>query len=93
MLGDDGGTLIVLHGADRVGHVSWRKVKTGPTAFGWAIGVGLVPEFGGRGYGSAAQMPHGRMSPWTMANITQSFVSTVPSSRNAQYDHGARVHH
>src|ERR1700750_2510951 len=26
LLGDDGGTLIVLHGADRVGHVSWRKV-------------------------------------------------------------------
>jgi RimJ/RimL family protein N-acetyltransferase len=55
LLGDDGGTLIVLHGTDRVGHVSWRKVKTGPTAFGWAIGVGLVPEFRGRGYGSAAQ--------------------------------------
>ena len=55
LLGDDGGTLIVLHGTDRVGQVSWRKVKTGPTAFGWAIGVGLVPEFRGRGYGSEAQ--------------------------------------
>jgi RimJ/RimL family protein N-acetyltransferase len=55
LLGDTGGTLIVLHGADRVGHVSWRQVKTGPTAFGWAIGVGLAPEFRGRGYGSEAQ--------------------------------------
>ena len=55
LLGDNGGTLIVLHGADRVGHVSWRQVKTGPTAFGWAIGIGLLPEFRGRGYGSAAQ--------------------------------------
>ena len=26
LFGDDGGTLIVLHGTDRVGDVSWRKV-------------------------------------------------------------------
>ena len=55
LLGDDGGTLIVLHDTDRVGHVSWRTVKTGPTAFGWAIAVGLAPDFRGRGYGSEAQ--------------------------------------
>jgi RimJ/RimL family protein N-acetyltransferase len=54
-LGDNGGMLIVLHGTDRVGSVSWRKVQTGPTAFNWAIGIGLAPEFWGRGYGSAAQ--------------------------------------
>jgi GNAT superfamily N-acetyltransferase len=34
---------------------SWRKLKTGPTAFSWAIGIGLAPEFRGRGYGSEAQ--------------------------------------
>ncbi|MBV9204664.1 MAG: GNAT family N-acetyltransferase [Actinobacteria bacterium] len=55
LLGDSGGTLIVLHGTDRVGTVSWRKVQTGPIAFNWAIGIGLAPEFRGRGYGSAAQ--------------------------------------
>lgn len=55
LLGDHGGTLIVLHGSDRVGSVSWRRVQTGPTAFNWAIGVGLAPEFRGRGYGSEAQ--------------------------------------
>jgi RimJ/RimL family protein N-acetyltransferase len=55
LLGENGGTLIVLHGADRVGSVSWRRVQTGPTAFGWAIGIGLAPGFRGRGYGSAAQ--------------------------------------
>jgi RimJ/RimL family protein N-acetyltransferase len=55
LLGDDGGMLIVLHDTDRVGDVSWRKVKTGPTAFSWAIGIGLAPEFRGRGYGSEAQ--------------------------------------
>ena len=55
LLGDNGGTLIVLYGTDRVGSVSWRKIQTGPTAFSWAIGIGLAPEFRGRGYGTAAQ--------------------------------------
>ena len=55
LLGDNGGTLLVLNGTDRVGTVSWRKVQTGPIASNWAIGVGLAPEFRGRGYGSEAQ--------------------------------------
>jgi RimJ/RimL family protein N-acetyltransferase len=55
LLDDNGGTLIVLHGADRVGMVSWRKVQTGPSASNWAIGIGLAPQFRGRGYGSEAQ--------------------------------------
>jgi RimJ/RimL family protein N-acetyltransferase len=55
MLGDSGGTLIVLHGTDRVGSVSWRKVQTGPIASNWAVGIGLAAEFWGRGYGSEAQ--------------------------------------
>jgi len=55
LLGDSGGTLIVVTGTNRVGTVSWRNVRTGPTAFNWAIGIGLAPEFRGRGYGSAAQ--------------------------------------
>ena len=55
LLGDHGGTLIVMHGSDRVGSVSWRRVQTGPTAINWAIGIGLAPDFRGRGFGSAAQ--------------------------------------
>ena len=54
-LGDNSGTLIVLHGTDRAGEISWRKVQTGPIAVNWAIGIGLAPQFRGRGYGSAAQ--------------------------------------
>jgi RimJ/RimL family protein N-acetyltransferase len=55
LLGEDGGTLVVMVDPDRVGQVSWRKVITGPAAFGWALSVGLAPEFRGRGYGSEAQ--------------------------------------
>ncbi len=54
LLGENGGTLIVLHGADRAGAVSWRRVQTGPSAFSWAIGIGLAPQFRGRGIGSEA---------------------------------------
>jgi RimJ/RimL family protein N-acetyltransferase len=54
LLGDSGGTLIAWHGTDRAGAISWRKVRTGPTAFSWAIGIGLVPQLRGRGIGSQA---------------------------------------
>jgi RimJ/RimL family protein N-acetyltransferase len=55
LLGDSGGTLIVMHGTDRTGVVSWRKVPTGPVTYSWAIAIRLLPEFRGRGYGSEAQ--------------------------------------
>jgi len=55
LLGDDGGTLIAQHGADRVGQLSWRKVTTGPHSSGWALGVMMAREFRGHGYGTAAQ--------------------------------------
>jgi RimJ/RimL family protein N-acetyltransferase len=54
-LADNSGTLIVLHGSDRVGEISWRRVQTGPIAVNWAIGIGLAPQFRGRGYGAEAQ--------------------------------------
>jgi RimJ/RimL family protein N-acetyltransferase len=55
MLGDSGGMLMVLHGPDRVGGISWRMNRTGQISYCWAIGIGLAPEFWGRGYGSQAQ--------------------------------------
>jgi RimJ/RimL family protein N-acetyltransferase len=55
LLGEYNGTLIVMHGADRVGSVQWRRVQTGPSAFNWAIGIGIARQFRGRGFGSGAQ--------------------------------------
>ena len=54
LLAENGGTLIVLHGSDRVGTISWRRVQTGPTVFSWALGIGLAPQFRGRGFGTEA---------------------------------------
>jgi RimJ/RimL family protein N-acetyltransferase len=55
LLDDNSGVLIVLQGTDRVGVVDWHKVQPGRAASSWAIGIGLVPEFRGHGYGSQAQ--------------------------------------
>jgi RimJ/RimL family protein N-acetyltransferase len=55
LLGDAGGMLMVALGADQVGCVSWRKTQTGAIAYCWSLGVGLAPEFRGRGYGTTAQ--------------------------------------
>lgn len=52
---DRGGTLIVCRDGDRAGSVSWRTVSAGPIASAWNIGIGLLPEFRGRGTGSSAQ--------------------------------------
>ena len=38
-----------------IGDVSWFAVPTGPTSTCWNIGIVLVPEFRGRGYGTSAQ--------------------------------------
>jgi RimJ/RimL family protein N-acetyltransferase len=38
-----------------IGHVSWLAVPTGPTSTCWNIGIVIVPEFRGKGYGTTAQ--------------------------------------
>jgi RimJ/RimL family protein N-acetyltransferase len=55
LLGDTGGVLMAVHGADRAGGVSWRRTQTGAHCYCWSIGIGLAPEYRGRGYGTAAQ--------------------------------------
>ena len=55
LLGDDGGTLLVDHAGETVGLVNWRKRPTGFRSWCWAIGVTLVPEARGHGYGTQVQ--------------------------------------
>jgi RimJ/RimL family protein N-acetyltransferase len=55
MLGDDYSMLMVVRGTERLGSVSWRKVFGWHTSYYWNIGVGMLPEFRGRGNGSRAQ--------------------------------------
>jgi RimJ/RimL family protein N-acetyltransferase len=59
LINQRGGTLMVESVADRepIGTVSWREVRYGPTpeSVAWNIGIGLVPDARGRGFGSEAQ--------------------------------------
>ena len=53
---EDGNLAVVVH-EQVVGDVGWHAVHHGPPPHGRAlnIGVGLLPEFRGRGHGTAAQ--------------------------------------
>jgi len=57
--GEQGGILVVERVADRlpIGTVSWRQVTYGPNpeSRAWNIGISLIPDARGRGYGSQAQ--------------------------------------
>ena len=56
LISPDGGTLIVACGGQRLGFVNWRRRRiTVPSSFCWEIGLILLPEARGRGYGTQAQ--------------------------------------
>jgi RimJ/RimL family protein N-acetyltransferase len=55
LLDDDSGVLTIRAGGDTIGFVSWRKRATGRTSFCWSMGIAMLPEARGKGYGTAAQ--------------------------------------
>jgi RimJ/RimL family protein N-acetyltransferase len=55
LIGPNGGTLMVIRGADRLGFVNWRGRQHTPAASTWEIGILLRPEARGHGYGTHAQ--------------------------------------
>jgi RimJ/RimL family protein N-acetyltransferase len=57
LIGEDRGTLIVEAGGRPVGTVSWHAVRYGPNAesTAWNIGINLIPEGRGQGFGVEAQ--------------------------------------
>jgi len=59
LIGENGGTMIVesAPGGEAIGTVSWRTVRYGPNSesAAWNIGISLVPEARGHGFGAEAQ--------------------------------------
>ncbi|MFD9220081.1 GNAT family N-acetyltransferase [Streptomyces sp. NPDC060064] len=55
LLGEDGGQLLVVTGAERHGFVAWRKMVASRTSYYWNIGAQLLPDSRGRGIGTQAQ--------------------------------------
>jgi RimJ/RimL family protein N-acetyltransferase len=46
---------MVVKGEDRLGFVTWHKVPSTPACYYWNIGIALLPEARGHGYGTQAQ--------------------------------------
>jgi RimJ/RimL family protein N-acetyltransferase len=59
LVGAQGGALLVERtpGGTPIGTVSWREVRYGPNpeSRAWNIGISLVPEARGKGFGTQAQ--------------------------------------
>jgi RimJ/RimL family protein N-acetyltransferase len=56
LISPEGGTLTVTCGGQRLGLVNWRRQPvTVPSSYCWEIGIVLLPEARGRGYGTQAQ--------------------------------------
>ncbi|HEY7486500.1 MAG TPA: GNAT family protein [Streptosporangiaceae bacterium] len=55
LLSDERGLLMVVRGAEPLGMVSWRKAMVTTLSHCWEIGIGLLPEARGKGYGTEAQ--------------------------------------
>ena len=55
LIADTHGTLLVICGETAIGEVGWRQVSYGPTSHCWNIGITLLPEARGHGYGTQAQ--------------------------------------
>jgi ribosomal protein S18 acetylase RimI-like enzyme len=54
LIGAEGGVLMVVRGAERLGLVNWRRRPTTPAAYYWEIGIALLPDARGQGYGTQA---------------------------------------
>ncbi len=55
LIGPDGGTLVVAADGQRLGFVNWRRKNTTITSHYWEIGIAVLPEARGHGYGTQAQ--------------------------------------
>jgi len=55
LLDDDGGMLMVRREDENLGFVAWSKRVTARTSFCWSMGIALLPEARGHGYGTDAQ--------------------------------------
>jgi RimJ/RimL family protein N-acetyltransferase len=55
-LNQSGGRLVITEGDLAAGNVGWLKATYGsPNWYGWNLGITLLPEYRGRGIGTAAQ--------------------------------------
>jgi RimJ/RimL family protein N-acetyltransferase len=80
LISDDSGILLVVRGEDRLGIVSWRKVPSTPAYYYWNIGIVLVPEARGKGFGTQAQR---LLARYLFAHTTVQRIEAATEAGNA----------
>ena len=78
LVGDDGGVLLVVRGAERLGFVSWFKVDF-PPAYYWSMGIRLLPQARGHGYGTQA---HRLLARYLFAHTTVHRIEGITEAEN-----------
>jgi RimJ/RimL family protein N-acetyltransferase len=66
LIREDGGILVIVRKDERIGFVSWFRVDF-PPAYCWSMGIGLLPEARGHGYGTHA---HRLLTRYLFAHTT-----------------------
>ncbi len=64
---DDSGILMVVRGDQRLGFVAWHKRPTTRTSYCWNMGIAMLPEARGQGYGTEA---HRLLARYLFAHTT-----------------------
>jgi RimJ/RimL family protein N-acetyltransferase len=67
LLGEDGGTLMLVRGSEPLGFVNWRRRQTTPAAYCWTMGIAMLAQARGQGYGTEA---HRLLARYLFAHTT-----------------------
>jgi RimJ/RimL family protein N-acetyltransferase len=67
LLGEDGGVLMVVRGGEPLGFVTWRRRQMTPASYCFSMGIAMLPEARGHGYGTEA---HRLLSRYLFAHTT-----------------------
>jgi RimJ/RimL family protein N-acetyltransferase len=79
LLGDNGGALMVVRGDDPLGFVTWRRRSATAAAFFWVMGIAMLPEARGHGYGTEA---HRLLAGYLFAHTTAHRIEAATETGN-----------
>jgi RimJ/RimL family protein N-acetyltransferase len=54
LISEDGGALMVVRDSERLGFVGWGRRQVTPVGYCWTMGIGVLPQHRGQGYGTQA---------------------------------------
>jgi RimJ/RimL family protein N-acetyltransferase len=80
LLGTEDGTLIVARGEERLGLVAWHGRQTTRASHCFVMGIAMLPEARGRGYGTEA---HRLLSRYLFAHTTVHRIEAYTEVGNA----------